>query len=69
MPKKSLLPFIILGSGFVWFGLCAWIRRRLSRPDPASGVTPGTPALVLAGVAGLIVCMIAAAVVAYVKWS
>lgn len=68
MPEKSLLPFIILGLGFVWAGLCEWIRRRFSSPSIANGTVPGTQNFVLLGMGGLLFCMIAAAVAAYIKW-
>ena len=68
MPEKSLLPFIILGLGFVWAGLCEWLRRRFSPPSSDGSMAPGTQQFMLLGMGGLLLCMIAAAVAAYVKW-
>ncbi len=66
MNKKSLLPFLILGLGFVWAAFFEWLRRR---SVAASGTEPGNQMLTLTGMGGLLVCMIAAGVVAYLKWS
>jgi hypothetical protein len=66
MPKKSLLPFLILGLGFIWAGLCEWLRRRSLARRQDSDLAPGTHQLV--GMAGLLLCMIAAGVAAYLKW-
>jgi len=68
MPEKSLLPFIILGLGFVWAAFFEWLRRRSSPPPSNANPSPGGQHLVLAGMGGLLLCMIAAAVAAYLKW-
>ncbi|HEV7402079.1 MAG TPA: hypothetical protein VGO11_04100 [Chthoniobacteraceae bacterium] len=60
MSPKSLLPFILLGCGFVWMAFFAWWRRRS---------TPGSEYLSLVGAVGLLLFMIAAGIAAYVKWS
>jgi len=68
MPEKSLLPFIILGLGFVWAALFEWLRRRSAPPSSDGSVAPSAQHLVLVGMGGLLLCMIAAAVAAKMKW-
>lgn len=68
MPKKSLAPLLILASGFLWYGLTAWVRRQswFRKGQPEGGTNEN--ALVLIGLFGLLVCMAVAAVAAYQKW-
>jgi len=62
MPKKSILPFIVLFSGFVWYALFAWLRRR-------KGVAAQTAdPLLLWGALGLLALMIAAGIAAVIEW-
>ncbi len=68
MGKKSLLPFLILGAGFVWMAVCEWLRKRSQQPGGADPAAPQSQRFLLIGAAGLMVCMIAAAIAAYVKW-
>lgn len=68
MSEKSLLPFLILGLGFVWMGLFKWLRHRAQAKPPTETPAQDPQHFDLLGVAGLFVCMTAAAVTAYVKW-
>ena len=68
MPEKSLLPFILLGTGILWSVLFEWMRqRRRRRQEPATAAPEGQH-LTLIGMAGLLIFMFAAAVAAYLKW-
>jgi len=62
MPKKSLLPFIVLAGGFVWYGIFAWLRRR-----KGVGIQTADP-LLLWGVLGLLAAMITAGIFAVLQW-
>ena len=66
MPEKSILPFLVLAGGFAWFGLFAWLQRRLM---PQSGSGFGAQRFVLIGLAGLAICMVAGAIAAMRLWA
>ena len=68
MPAKSILPFIILGLGFLWFGACEWIRRRALKRPGATRPEGNAEPLALVGILGLLLCMIVAGFVAAAKW-
>jgi hypothetical protein len=66
MSRGSLIPFVVLGAGFVWYGLFAWLRRRLPAEPKPNSLTPQQ--MVLWGLAGLVAAMMAAAAAAMVLW-
>jgi hypothetical protein len=68
MPEKSLLPFALLGAGFLWSAICEWLRHKSARKHVADGSVPTSDYLTLVGIAGLLIFMVAAAIAAYVKW-
>jgi hypothetical protein len=62
MPKKSILPFVVLAGGFAWYGVFAWWRRA-----KGSAAAAGEP-MVLWGALGLLAFMVAAGIVAAIQW-
>ena len=68
MPEKSLLPFVLLGAGFLWAGIFEWLRQRFAKKQAVNGTAPANHHLTLVGMAGLLFFMTAAAIAAYMKW-
>ena len=67
MSKSSILPFLVLGGGFAWYLLLEWLRRRPSL-QPRDGNSPGTQYLMVLGASGLLLCVIAAGIIALKVW-
>jgi hypothetical protein len=65
MPKKSIVPFLVLLSGFVWYALFAWLQRR---SPTKSDSDESVPMLTAAGAVGLLLCVLGAAIAASRLW-